>query len=91
MQFVPLIAIILIGLAYSSVMKVTHYSGGNPFVDTCCCLIFLGAFGAEAVCFINYGISLILLLTTVVYLTVLLIMGSVSPYRKENKSSGNYR
>ena len=83
LQFIPMIAIVVIGIAYILVMKRTHYAGGNQFIDVCCVMTFLAMFMAEVCCFINNRISIITIVTTLVYFAVLFAMDSVNPYKSK--------
>ena len=83
LQFIPMITIVVIGIAYILVMKRTHYAGGNLFIDICRGMTFLAMFMAEFVCFINNRISIITIVTTLVYFAVMFAMDSVNPYKSK--------
>ena len=83
LQFIPMIAIVVIGITYILVMKRTHYEGGNQFIDICRGMTIMAMFMAEVVCFINNRISIITIVTTLVYVAVLYAMDSVNPYKNK--------
>ena len=83
MQFVPMLAILTVGSSYILVMKRTHYAGGNLFIDICRGMALLAILMAEVNCFINYKISIITLVTTLVFFAMLFAMDSVNPYKNK--------
>lgn len=93
MLFVPMLVIIAIGVIYILVAKDTYYKGESSFVDICTVPAFLSTFIAEAVCFINYKLSLITMVTTIVYGFVAFMIAAASPRerncRKIDKDDSN--
>jgi hypothetical protein len=93
MLFVPMLAIIAIGAVYILVARGTYYKGESSLVDICTVPAFLSTFIAEAVCFVNYKLSLITMATTIVYGFVAFMIAAASPHerncRETDKTSGN--
>ena len=84
LQLIPMIAIVVIGITYILAMKRTHYAGGNSFIDLCRGMTLLAMFlFGEFNCIIHNGISIITLVTTLVYFAMLLAMDSVNPYKNK--------
>lgn len=88
MLFVPMLVIIAIGVVYILAAKDTYYKGESSFVDIFTVPAFLSTFIAEAVCFVNYKLSLITMVTTFVWGFVSFVMAAASPRERNCRETG---